>query len=164
MTRTIVAIVAFLVSFSQGSNAAADRMGQASDFGFRLSVQLCLTETVDTFTSMFTKELGGDPPRSATAQLSLSDAQMGTIYQTMEKIRLFDYPSQFDGVRDGLRAVTVLGPAIRYRLEVRNGGAVHAVSWNDAFKPTTEEADRLRAQPTIDTDWFNDETDITRAV
>jgi hypothetical protein len=35
-------------------------------------------------------------------------------------------------------------PAPTHRLEVRNRGEFHTVSWNDAYKPTTTEADRLR--------------------
>jgi len=35
-------------------------------------------------------------------------------------------------------------PYTTYRLEVRNGGVVHTVSWKDAYKPTTVEANRLR--------------------
>ena len=144
MTRTIVAIVVFLAGCSQDGNATAD-VDQRADFGFRFSAQRCVTESIDTFTGVFTKELGGEPSRTATVQLSLSDAQMGTIYQTIEKIRFFDYPSPFYGVPKGISTITEFGPASTYRLEVRNDGVVHTVSWNDAFRPTTDEADRLRA-------------------
>ena len=117
----------------------------AGDFGFRLEVWDCLTETFDTSSGVFSKDLGGVPARSGTTRLSLTDLQMRTIYQTMEKIRFFDYPSPVNGVPSGLREVAEFGPASRYRLEVRNGGVVHTVIWKDAYRPTTTEADRLRA-------------------
>src|SRR4029077_9292375 len=82
---------------------------------------------------------------SVTAQFTLTDSQMRTIYQTVEKVRFFDLTSPFNGVPPGLNEVTTFGPASTYRLEVRNGGVVHTVVWKDAYKPTTDEADRLRA-------------------
>jgi hypothetical protein len=140
----VVAVVFLLVSHSQSGHATPLAAERAADFGFRFQVGDCLTETFDTFTGVFTKDLGGEPARSAPVPLSLPEAQMGTIYQTIEKIRFFDYPSQFVGVSKGLHASEESGPARTYRLEVRNAGVVHAVSWNDASKPTTDEADRLR--------------------
>jgi len=118
---------------------------QAAGFGFRFQVGDCLAETFDSFTGVFTKNLGGDPARLVTAQLSLSESQMNTIRQTIEEIRFVDYPSQYSGVPTGLQVVTTFGPASTYRLEVGIGGLTHVVTWKDAYKPTTEEADRLRA-------------------
>jgi hypothetical protein len=127
------------------SPRAQSQAEPAGDFGFRLEVGDCLTETFDTFSGVFSKDLGGDPGRSATTRFSLTDLQMRAIYQTMEQIRLFDYPSPFNGVPSGLSEVGTFHPANSYRLEVRNGGVVHTVIWKDAYRPTTTEADRLRA-------------------
>ena len=69
---------------------------------------------------------------------------MRTIYQDLEKIRFFDYPSPFNGVPSSDIVVATTTPASTYRLEVRNGGVVHTVVWKDAYSPTTVEADRLR--------------------
>ena len=118
---------------------------QAAGFGFRFQLGNCLTETFDSSTGVFTKDLGGEPARLVTAQLSLSESQMNTIQQTIEEIRFVDYPSQYNGVPPGLETVTTFGPARTYRLEIRISGLTHAVMWKDAYKPTTEEADRLRA-------------------
>lgn len=101
-------------------------------------------ERLDTFDGVFTKDLGGSPSRTVTAQISLTDAQMTAIYRAIENTRFFDYPSAFSGIPTGLQVVAEMHPAPTYRLEVRNGGVVHAVSWKDAYKPTTVEADRLR--------------------
>jgi hypothetical protein len=69
---------------------------------------------------------------------------MSAIYRTIENIAFFDYPSTFTGVPAGAHETTTKSPAPTYRLEVRKGGAVHAVSWEDAYTPQTPEADRLR--------------------
>jgi hypothetical protein len=39
---------------------------------------------------------------------------------------------------------TTTVPYNTYHLEVRNAAVVHAVSWKDAYKPITAEAERLR--------------------
>ena len=133
-------MIVLLLCAPNGNNVAA----QAGDFGFRFEVGDCLTERLDTFNGVFTKNLGGEPARTVTAQIVLTDAQMRAIYRTIENIRFFDYPSTFVGVPTGLQEVTTFHPAPTYRLEVRNGGVVHTVLWKDAYKPTTAEADRLR--------------------
>jgi hypothetical protein len=129
--------------YAANSDTAA---AQAGDFGFRFEVTRCLldAERLDTFVGEFTKNLGGSPARIVTAKISLTDAQMTTIYRTIESIRFFDYPSTFVGVPAGLQEVITTTPSNTYRLEVRNAGVVHSVSWNDGQKPMTVEADRLR--------------------
>jgi len=158
---SVVAVVVFLAVCSQGATTAL-YVEQGADFGFRFQVGDCLTETFDTFTGVFTKDVGGYPARIVTTHISLTDAQMGTIYQTIEKIGFFDYPTQFFGVLHGPRVIQESGPARTYRLEVRNGGVVHAVSWNDAFKPTTEDADRLRALFSMITGFIHEHPDFKR--
>jgi hypothetical protein len=135
-----VVIVVLLLHAPEGNAFAA----QAADFGFRFEVGDCLTERFDTFSGVFTKNLGGELARTATAQISLTDAQMTAIHRAIENIRFFDYPSTFVGVPPGVQEITTTIPHFTYRLEVRNGGVVHTVSWKDAYKPTTSEADRLR--------------------
>jgi hypothetical protein len=142
--NAVVMTVVLLLYAPKGNNVVA----QAGDFGFRFEVGDCLTERLDTFDGLFTKDLGGVPARIVTAHIALTDAQMTAIYRTIEDIRFFDYPSTFDGVptdvRDGVRDVITTVPYDTYRLEVRNAGVVHTVSWEDKSKPTTAEADRLR--------------------
>jgi hypothetical protein len=137
--RTLI-IVAVLLCTSSGNHVAA----QAQDFGFRFEVGDCLTERLDTFNSVFTKELGGWPVRVVTAQIALTDVQMTDIHQAIENIRFFDYPSKFVGVPSDARETVTTTAFYTYRMEVRNEGAVHTVVWKDAYKPTTAEADRLR--------------------
>ena len=139
-SRTLAVMIVLLLYATQGNTTPA----QADDFGFRFEVGNCSTERLDTFNGVFTKNLGGDPVRTVTAQVFLTDPQMRAIYRSIENIHFFDYPSTFVGVPDGLQKTGAFAPAPTYRLEVRNEGAVHTVSWKDAYKPTTAEADRLR--------------------
>jgi hypothetical protein len=138
LQRTL-AIVAVLLLYAPKANTAA---AQAADFGFRFDVGDCPTERLDTFTGIFTKDLGGSLG-TATAHIALTDAQMSAIYRTIENIRFFDYPTVFVGGRPGVEVITTT-PSNTYRFEVKNAGMVHAVSWQDSDTPTTVEADHLR--------------------
>jgi hypothetical protein len=137
--RTLVLLTVVVLLYApSGNNVTA----QAADFGFRLEVGDCLTERLDTFIGVFTKNLGGS--QAVTAHISLTDAQMAEIYRTVESIRFSDLPPTFNGVPAGRQEVWLTEPYTTYRLEVRNGGVVHSVRWKDAYTPTTAEADRLR--------------------
>jgi len=116
---------------------------QAGDFNFRFEGGVCFTEKLDTLTGDFTR-IWGMPPSGDTVKLSLTDAQMSTIYRAIENIRFFDYPAVFLGVSPDAKVIAETGPSFTYRFEVRNAGVVHAVLWTDSGKPTTVEADRLR--------------------
>jgi hypothetical protein len=133
----LTVVIAALICATKPTLAAA----QATDFGFRLEVGDCLTERFDTFSGVFTKDLGKE---TVTAAFALTDAQMGTIYHTIERIRFFDYPSLFSGVPAGVKEIMSISPHTTYHLEVRNAGMLHTVSWKDSSKPVTPEADRLR--------------------
>jgi len=139
--RRTFAVVILLLAYPPNGNTSA---AQAGDFGFRFAVEHCLTERLDTFSGIFTKNLGGWPARTVTAPIVLTDAQMGEVYRTIENIGFFDYPSAFVGVRKDAKEIMMTIPYDTYRFEVRNAGVVHTVSWRDSEKPTTVEADRLR--------------------
>jgi hypothetical protein len=142
--RTLAVVVVLLLYTPNGDTSAA----QASDFGFRFEFAPCgplVTERLDTFNGVFAANLGGQPAQTVTAPMSLTEAQMSAIYRSIQDIRFFDYPSTFTGVPAGAQEVFETSPAPTYRLEVRNQGAVHTVSWTDAKrKPATADVDRLR--------------------
>jgi hypothetical protein len=132
-----VVTIALLVALHSGIVAA-----QPADFGFRLERGMCMMERFDTFKGVLSKDLGGG--RTVATRMALSDAQMKTIYETIQKVGFLAYPSDYRGAPDvGASVMTI--PYETYRLEVRIGGLTHAVSWEDAFKPTTKEADGFRA-------------------
>jgi hypothetical protein len=116
---------------------------QAGDFGFRFSVGDCATITYDSFKGEFTRDLGGDPRKTVAIPLSLTDAQMSVIYWEVERVRFFDLPTPYSGVRSGLLTLTMFHPSNTYQMEVRNGGVVHTITWEHNTGPTTPEADRL---------------------
>jgi len=152
-----LAVLVLIICYPPSGNRVA---AQAEDFGFRFEVGDCLPEKFDSFSGAFSKKLGVDPAASATFRLSLTDAQMRMIYQTIQDIRFFDYPSQYLGVPEGVKEVTVTTPADTYRLEVRNNGVVHVVVWRDAYKPVTVEADRLRALLLTITGFIHDRPEL----
>ena len=110
MLRRLVPIV--LLFYPAGVDAVR---AQAADFGFRFEVGDCLTERLDTFSGVFTKELGGDAARTATAHLSLTESQMTAIYRAIEDIRFVDFPATFQGVPAGTQEVTTTVPYATYR-------------------------------------------------
>jgi len=135
--RTFAAVL-LLLGWNHDSQVVA---AQPADFGFRLERGACMKERFDTFSGVLTKNLADG--RTVSTKMSLSDAQMKTIYEAIQRIGFLSYPSAYRGTPDvGDSTMTI--PYETYRLEVRMGGLSHTVSWEDAFKPTTKDADRLR--------------------
>src|ERR1700733_2128572 len=110
--RTLLVMIVLLIYAPYRHTAAA----QGTDFGFRFESGMCWTDRLDTFSGVFTQNLGGLPPRTVTAQISLTDAQMRTIHQMVDDIRFFEYPSTFDGVPPGLWELRSFSPFLTYRL------------------------------------------------
>jgi hypothetical protein len=127
-----------------GNITQAQQPPTPTDFSVRYEVGDCRAERFDSATEEYVrpmpKEFG---PQPLTVRIGLSDMQINTIYRMVTDIGFVDYPSVFKGtVTD--RIVTV-NPSSTFRLEVRNGGVSHAVSWTDAHSPTSPEWDRLQA-------------------
>lgn len=120
---------------------------QTDVFTLRFEYRPCgpiITEQLDTAAGAFTANLGGDPPRTVSVRMSLSRDQMITIRKAVHDIGFFGYVSPFFGVPTGVYEVTTISPAPSYRLEVREAGTAHAVSWLDQSRPSSIQADRLR--------------------
>src|SRR5713101_7498276 len=73
-----VALFGALSIASPATFRAAAAQTQPVEFGFRIVVKHCLAETFDSFTGVFTKELGGEgfPRPSVTTRLTLTSPQM----------------------------------------------------------------------------------------
>lgn len=119
----------------------------STEFGFRFRYTLCTASSFDTFTGAYTRELGGDPPQWATAILSLSDAEMRVIADALQAIDFFSYPSVFMPRVESRPGIVgaIVSPSDDYQMEVFRDGRAHAVSWRDRWRPSTQEADKLRA-------------------
>ncbi len=147
LRRTLAVVIALMICVFRGNGLA-----QSADFGFRFESSGigCLTERLDTFsrtftyTGPFTESPAAIPLQTLTARIVLTDAQLRTIYQAIEDIRFFDYPSAFVGLPEDLESVREFHPSRLYRMEVLSGGGEHTVVWDDRATPTTAEADRLR--------------------
>jgi hypothetical protein len=136
-------MAALMLLCAVNSNVGAGA-AQRGDFSFRFEIGSCLPERFDTVTGVFTKDLGRG--LTGTANITLSDAQMTEVYETIQKIRFFDYPSEFSDVVPELDpnvARVRKHPNNTYRLEVRSGRNVHSVTWNDGIKPVSAEGERL---------------------
>ena len=139
--RTTALALVFLLGFTVDIGTLH---AQTNDFAFRFQFGCDGTESLDTFRGSFTQDASQGPVRSVTIPLSLSAEQMRAIFDTIQKIRFFDYPAAFGGLRPGAREAITTSPSERYRFEVRQAGRSHIVSWDDKTKPSSDEADRLR--------------------
>src|SRR5258707_11902732 len=98
---TLLILVAAAVGTSPRV-ATANRIEQVADFAFRFQFGCGESlDTFDTFSGVFIRNVAEHPPRSVTIPLSLSAAQMRAIYEEVEKIQFFDYPSKFNGMLAG---------------------------------------------------------------
>src|SRR3954468_14468727 len=88
-----VAFTITILAFSLGSASTAN--AQAEDFAFRFRVDDCVPTNFDSFTGQYTKTIGGPQSLSATTPLVLPDAQMRAIFEAVERIHFFEYPSNF---------------------------------------------------------------------
>jgi hypothetical protein len=141
--------------------AAFLNLGQVSkpadDFAFRLEYGSCTTDVLDTFQRAFVRDLGSRVP-GVSIPLMLPQESLDVAYQSITSAHFFDYPSDFQtrpatncsvtltasGSTISCPGISGFAPANHYRLEVRDAGARHVVSWRDGIAPSTEEANRLR--------------------
>ena len=137
--RTALAVL--LLSFTAGIGGLH---AQPNDFAFRFQFGCDGTEVLDTFSGSFTQNASLGSVKSVTIPLSLSPEQMRAIFETIQKIRFFEYPEVFVGLRADAKEMITTTPSPLYRFEVRQAGRSHVVSWDDNTTPSSDEADRLR--------------------
>jgi hypothetical protein len=142
--RLSAAVLTLVLCGVAGSITNAQQL--PTDFAVRYEVGDCRAERFDSSIGAYVRPLFVESgPQPLTARIVLSDFQMQTIYKMIEDIGFFKYPAQLKAVPpDALETITT-SPSSTYRLEVRSRGVTHAVSWTDAYKPTTPEWDRLHA-------------------
>jgi hypothetical protein len=132
----------------------------AADFGFHFEFKRCQTNTLDTDGNTYTRELGlGEP--SVSIPLTLTREQMRAVYDEVLNIGFFDYPTLFwGGVVSTTGEASYVHPSTSYRLDVRNAGIVHTVSWDDRSRPRSEEANRLLKLFDIINGFVNDRPEV----
>jgi hypothetical protein len=113
------------------------------DFDFRFRYGVCSTDQLDTFTGWFTRELPDGT--SAMAQLTLNASQTRHLFEKVTQIDFFNYPSIFRGDQTRLLSITKGRlSVIKYEMDVRSGGRMHSVQWDDDQTATGPQADGLR--------------------
>ena len=141
-------VAAVLLSFSSlTALAQSQRVEQPhKNFSFRFEFGCTFVPDVyDSFTRLFMRTWVNFPERKEQkVSVVLNERQMDHIHRAIHEINFFDYPPQFVGVQQIERTIVTI-PHLSYLMEVREGGAAHRVRWTDSTKPTTEQADRLRA-------------------
>ena len=143
--RVSIAVMTLVLCGAAGSIADAQQPPTPTDFSVRYEVEGCQRERFDSAFGEYVRPLPVRfSPQPLTARIPLTDLQVNTIFRMVANFGFFDYPSAFKGTT-GRGASYTVSPSSTYRLEVRNGGVSHAVSWTDAYSPTTPEWDRLHA-------------------
>jgi hypothetical protein len=66
-----------------------------ADFGFVFEYGVYSTNTLDTFAGWFRRQPGEPGREPTTTQISLTGSLLGYIYQPIEEIGFFDYPSVY---------------------------------------------------------------------
>jgi hypothetical protein len=113
-------------------------LAAGAGFAFQFTFGSC---TLDTATSTLTSEQGS----RVQTPFTLAERDLAAIAEALDAINFFAYPSAFVGVRQGLQAYSIDASATTYRMKVERDGRTHIVSWTDSTRPTTDDADRLRA-------------------
>ena len=134
-----LALVLFSVLFA-GTQVRPELPG---DFDFRFRFGHCsTTDELDTFTGWFTRQLadGG----TEMVQLSLTADQTRYLYEKVQKINFFNYPSTFRGETPQPPIVTNRISFPTYQLDVRSNGRMHSVQWDDDEAAMDPQADGLR--------------------
>ena len=108
------------------------------DFAIRFAFGTCTTDVLDTFTNVFVRDLG-TRDSAITVPVTLTGNQLQSIYEAIAAARFFEYPSTYRVLGPSAQA-----PSEHYKLDVSSAGVSHSVSWHDAIRPSTLEADRLR--------------------
>jgi hypothetical protein len=121
------AIIAILYSFitacniqsSQGMYSSAQPKSpspsvapQEDNFAFQFSFGSCGTDTLDTFTSTYTKDLITSATVTTTVILSKED--LSRVFIEMQRINIFGYPSEYVITTDGATQVGMIEPATTY--------------------------------------------------
>lgn len=132
------------------------------DFAFKFDFRPCMTNTLDTYRHIYTRELGlGEP--SISIPVALTTEQMTAVHAALGSIRFFDYPTRFAGGKPTATGeLMAVMPYTSYRLEVRSAGAVHTVSWDDRARPHSDEANRLLKVFELINAFVNERPDVKR--
>jgi hypothetical protein len=115
---------------------------QESSFDFIFKYGVTARNILDTFQGTFTKDMVMDP--SITTELTLTEAEMDSIYQKMVEIDFFSYPDEFEVDVPEDEPVGIITPHSTYIFEVEDKSGTKELNWEDKITNTDEKADKLR--------------------
>jgi hypothetical protein len=143
MTRRPAAGFSLLFGILLSTTAAHAQPPASADFALKFEFKPCLTSSLDTDKNIYTWELGLGQG-SVSTPLFLTTEETATIADAVRRVGFFDYPAVFGGGQPGANGdIVTVTPSTIYRLEVRDAGVVHTVTWNDSSRPHTDAANRL---------------------
>jgi hypothetical protein len=114
---------------TQPQATSASVQNQAENFAFKLSYGSCGTDVIDTFTGTYTKDLIVSP--AVTTTIALSKKDMSSIFDAMQRINIFAYPSEYTIDTNEASRVGTIQPQTTYVFIVRNGVTKHSIRWVD---------------------------------
>jgi hypothetical protein len=136
------------------------------DFAVKVDFEGCgpnMATTLDTYRHVYTRQMGVGGKSPISIPLTLRVEQMAAVHDALGSIGFSDYPTKFQGASPTAAGeIKMVQPSDTYRLEVRSGGVVHSVTWNDDSFPHSEEATRLlRVLKTIER-FINERPEVKR--
>ncbi|HKP51358.1 MAG TPA: hypothetical protein VJ183_01755 [Chloroflexia bacterium] len=135
----LVAVAAFSLSGCQDSRpvpvptptTVSKSVTPEPNFAFIFEWTTCGVYTLTTFDNKLTLMRMMQPP-AFTIDFTLSEQELGKIYQKMVDIDLFTYPQEFS-IQLPPDVMRVYGIASRYHFDIQSGSQRKVVSWNDEF-------------------------------
>lgn len=149
MKKVLLIIISLCLFLSLvGCGGTANSQGGVGDgnqkapFNFIFKYSVTARNVLDTFQGTFTKDMVLDPP--ITIELTLSDAEMDSIYQKMVEIDFFSYPNEFEVDVSGSELIGTVTPYSTYYFDVEYPSGTKELKWEDEITNPDEKADKLR--------------------
>jgi len=142
MRKVIFGLVVFATFLALLGGCGSNQMPieKPKDFAFVLKYGIGAKNVLDTKDGTFTKDLiiAG----AKNAPLKLSDEELTTIYNEMQKIKIMNYPEYFKP--DRLPIQRWVTPHPTYELTIEYNGKEKRIFWDDESLSEESESNKLR--------------------
>ena len=149
VTTTLGAVTMLVVSsivacglFVSEQRPIAPTTPDESNFNLIFKYGVGAWNELNTFEGTYTKDMVVDP--SIAVNLSLSNDELGRIYQKMIEIDFLNYPDRFSVFVPLGGAVVNMTPHSSYYFRVEYDSKVKELWWNDGIINRDEKAEKLR--------------------
>ena len=137
----IIAGLALILAVT-GLTSCTTRPAEVSNFNLIFKYGVMARNELNTFEGTYTKDMVIDP--SITVELSLTEEELGRIYQKMVEIDFFDYPDEFSVSVAFGELTAMVTPYSSYYFRVEYNSSIKELWWEDEIKNKNKEADKLR--------------------